>query len=102
MGCRKAVSKASGELQARVLEKVGADLVIRPERDMAIRVARSLASGHVVDLLELSPNLLVEEVSVGPRVNGKSVGDLDLRSRDGGSEPRVEWVSRVVEVSGGA
>src|SRR5439155_938592 len=83
MGCKKVVSKASGELQARVLEKVGADLVIRPERDMAVRVARSLASGHVVDLLELSPNLLVEEVSAGPRVNGKSLGDLVLRSRYG-------------------
>lgn len=83
IGCRKVVSKASDELQARVLEKVGADLVIRPERDMAVRVARSLASGHVMDLLELSPGFLVEEVSVGTRVQGKSLGELDLRSRYG-------------------
>ncbi|TMI73365.1 MAG: TrkA family potassium uptake protein [Bacillati bacterium ANGP1] len=101
MGCRKVVSKASGELQARVLEKVGADLVIRPERDMAIRVARSLASGHVVDLLELSPNLLVEEVSIGPRVNGKSLGDLDLRSRYGVSILLLKRDSQIVVVPGG-
>jgi len=101
MGCRKVVSKASGELQARVLEKVGADLVIRPERDMAIRVARSLASGHVVDLLELSPNLLVEEVSIGPRINGKSLGDLDLRSRYGVSILLLKRDSQIVVVPGG-
>lgn len=83
LGCRKIVSKAADELQARVLEKVGADLVVRPERDMAVRVARSLASRHVVDLLELSPNFLVEEVSVGPKLAGKSLRDLDLRTRFG-------------------
>lgn len=83
LGCRKVVSKAATELQARVLEKVGADLVVRPERDMAIRVAHSLASRHVVDLLELSPSFLVEEVSVGPKLAGKSLGDLDLRTRFG-------------------
>ncbi len=83
LGCKKVVSKAVDELQGRVLEKVGADVVIRPERDMAIRVARSLASRHVVDLLELSPTYLVEEVSIGPKLAGKSLGDLDLRTRFG-------------------
>lgn len=83
MGVKKVVSKAVNELQARVLEKVGADLVVRPERDMAVRVARSLASRNVVDLLELSPAYLVEEVNVGPKLSGRSLGDLDLRTRFG-------------------
>jgi len=101
LGCKKVVSKASDELQARVLEKVGADLVIRPERDMAIRVARSLASGHVVDLLELSPNLLVEEVSVGTRVEGKSLGDLDLRTRYGVNVLLLKRDSQILVAPGG-
>lgn len=83
MGVKKVVSKAVNELQARVLEKVGADLVVRPERDMAVRVARSLASRNVVDMLELSPAYLVEEVSVGPKLSGRSLSDLDLRTRFG-------------------
>lgn len=83
MGCKKVVSKASNELQGRVLAKVGADLVIYPERDMAVRLARSLASRHVMDLLELSPGFLVEEVSVSKKIEGKSLGDLDLRTRTG-------------------
>ncbi|HEY6101950.1 MAG TPA: TrkA family potassium uptake protein [bacterium] len=83
MGVKKVVSKAVNELQGRVLEKVGADLVVRPERDMAVRVARSLASRNVVDMLELSPTYLVEEVNVGPKLSGRSLGDLDLRTRFG-------------------
>lgn len=50
---------------------------------MAVRVARSLASRHVMDLLELSPSFWVEEVSVGPKLAGRSLEDLDLRTRFG-------------------
>ncbi|MDR7402799.1 MAG: TrkA family potassium uptake protein [Armatimonadota bacterium] len=101
MGCRKVVSKAVDELQARVLEKVGADQVIRPERDMAVRVARSLASRHVVDLLELSPNLLVEEVSVGQRFEGKTLSDLDLRARYGVNILLLKRDSQILVAPGG-
>ena len=83
MGVKKVVSKAVDELQGRVLEKVGADLVVRPERDMAVRVARSLASRNVVDMLELSTSYLVEEVSVSDKLSGRSLSDLDLRTRFG-------------------
>jgi len=83
MGVKKVVSKAVDELQGRVLEKVGADLVVRPERDMAVRVARSLASRNVVDMLELSPSYLVEEVNVSDKLSGRSLSDLDLRTRFG-------------------
>lgn len=101
MGCRKVISKAVEELQGRVLEKVGADLVIRPERDMAIRVARSLASSHVVDLLELGPSFLVEEVSVGPKIEGKSLGDLALRTRFGVNVLLIKRDSQILVAPGG-
>lgn len=83
MGCKKVVSKAVDELQGRVLDKVGADLVVYPERDSAVRLARTLASRNVVDLLELSPSFMVEEVSVSSRVQGRTLADLDLRARTG-------------------
>ena len=101
MGVKKVVSKAVDDLQGRVLEKVGADSVVYPERDMAIRLGRSLASRHVLDLLELSPGFLVEEVSVGPRVDGKSLGDLDLRARYGVSVLVLKRDSQIVVAPGG-
>lgn len=101
VGCKKVVSKAVDELQGKVLEKVGADLVIYPERDMAIRVARSLASRHVMDLLELSPSLLVEEVSVGPKIGGKSLAELDLRTRYGVNVLLLKRDSQILVSPGG-
>jgi trk system potassium uptake protein TrkA len=81
LGVKKVVSKAASELQGRVLEKVGADLVIYPEREMGERVARSIASSHVMDQLALSPDYLVEELRAGSKVEGRTLEELDLRRR---------------------
>ncbi|HEV8352860.1 MAG TPA: TrkA family potassium uptake protein [bacterium] len=81
LGVKKVVSKAINELQGRVLEKVGADMVIYPEREMGERVARIIASAHVMDQLALSPDYLVEELRVSPKIEGRTLGELDLRRR---------------------
>ncbi len=83
LGVKKVVAKAVDEQQRKVLEKVGADLVIFPERDMGERVAHTLASPNVLEYIELSPEHTIEEVNVPARLEGRTLGDLDLRSRFG-------------------
>lgn len=83
LGCKKVVTKAVDELQARVLEKVGADLIVRPEKEMGIRVAHLLASPSLVDYLEVSPTFSIEEISVSDRLQGQTLRALDLRGRFG-------------------
>jgi trk system potassium uptake protein TrkA len=83
LGCTKVVAKAASEQQAKVLEKVGADLVIRPERDMGVRIAHTLASPGVLDYFELSPTFSIEELNVSERMAGQTLGQLDLKARYG-------------------
>lgn len=83
LGVKKVVAKAVDEQQRKVLEKVGADLVIFPERDMGERVAHTLASPNVLEYIELSPEYTIEEVNVPARLQGRSLGDLDLRNKFG-------------------
>ncbi|MDR7483424.1 MAG: TrkA family potassium uptake protein [Armatimonadota bacterium] len=83
LGCKKVVTKAVDELQARVLEKVGADIIVRPEKEMGIRVAHLLASPSLVDYLEVSPTFSIEEISISDRLQGQTLRDLDLRGRFG-------------------
>ncbi len=83
LGVKKVVAKAVDEQQRKVLEKVGADLVIFPERDMGERVAHSLASPNVLEYIALSPEYTIEEVNVPARLDGRTLGDLDLRSKFG-------------------
>ncbi len=83
LGAKRVIAKAQDEFHGRMLEKLGADQVLFPERDMGRRVAHNLVSGNIIDYLELSPEYSLAEVR--PRADwiGKSLKDLSLRSRYG-------------------
>lgn len=57
MGVPFLVARARNELHAKVLSKIGVDKVIFPERDMGVRMAHSLVSSNILDIIELSPGL---------------------------------------------
>ena len=82
VGARHLVSKVASELAARVLARVGADEVIRPEHDMGVRVARQLATPSIIDAFNLGPEHGVIEIDVGPRLTG-TLESLRLRNRFG-------------------
>ncbi len=83
LGVKKVVAKAVDERQGKVLEKIGADAVVFPERDMGVRVAHSLASPNVLEYLELSPQYTIDEVRVPERLDGRTLGELELRAKFG-------------------
>lgn len=83
LGVKKVVAKAVDERQGKVLEKVGADAVVFPERDMGVRVAHSLVSPNVLEYLELSPQYTIDEVRVPERLDGRTLGELELRAKFG-------------------
>lgn len=83
LGVKKVVAKTLSELQGKVLEKVGADKVIFPERDMGVRVAHNLVSANILDYIELSPEYNIAEIVTPKEWHGKSLEDLNLRAKYG-------------------
>ncbi|MGO4369779.1 potassium channel family protein [Paenibacillus sp. YIM B09110] len=83
LGVKKVVAKAMSELHGRVLEKIGVDRVVYPERDMGIRVAHQLVSPNLLDYIELSKDYTIAELAVPKCLNGKSLSDLNPRARFG-------------------
>ncbi|MEY3990534.1 MAG: hypothetical protein RI985_1615 [Chloroflexota bacterium] len=79
-GIKMVVSKAKSELHGRVLERIGVDRVIFPERDMGIRLANSLISNTIVDYIELSKEYNVFEVPTPHKFVGKTLLEANLRS----------------------
>ena len=67
----------------RILGKVGATDVIYPEKDMAIKVARSLSTPDVLDYIPMSGDFLIAEIAPLEMFVGKSLAELQLRSRYG-------------------
>lgn len=79
MGVGYIVAKAQNEIHKRVLEKVGADRVIFPEREIGARIASSLTSKNFVDYIELSDDYSIAEVEVISEWKGKSLREIDFR-----------------------
>lgn len=83
LGAKRVIAKAHDEFHGRMLEKLGADEVLFPERDMGRRIAHNLVSGNIIDYLELSPDFSLAEIRPKPEWIGKTLGELELRSRVG-------------------
>lgn len=81
LGVKHVVAKAQNELHAKVLYKIGADRVVFPEREMGIRIAKNLVYENVLDYVELDPRYGIAEIYAPDDWVGKSIKQLDLRSR---------------------
>jgi trk system potassium uptake protein len=77
------VARAFNTLHARVLEKLGADRIIEPEKEMGEQLARTLASPTVMDYLDLGGEEALTEAQVPKEWVGKSLGDLHLYHKSG-------------------
>ena len=64
-GAEHVVAKATTATAARVLLRVGADEVVRPEHDMGVRLAQQIATPSIVDAFMLGDEHEVVEVDVG-------------------------------------
>ena len=97
---KKVIAKASSDLHGRVLERIGADIVVYPDRDRAFRLAKSLISRSPVDLFEIATGYSVAEISVPHAAVGKTLIEASVRqtygitvlaikrSTEGGKGPR--------------
>lgn len=83
LGVGHVVVKASDEFHGRMLEKLGADKVLYPERDMGRRIAHNLVSGNLLEYIELSPDFSMAEILADPGWAGKTLAELHLRDRLG-------------------
>lgn len=83
LGAKRVIAKAHDEFHGRMLEKLGADQVLFPERDMGRRVAHNLVSGNIIDYLELSSKYSMAEIRPKPEWVGHTLKELAMRNRQG-------------------
>ena len=96
IGVKMVVAKANNALHGKVLERIGIDRVIFPERDMGARVAHQLVSPNLLDFIELSENYSIAEISVPAQLAGQSLEKLNLRAKFGFSVVAINKKNGVV------
>ena len=83
LGIKHIVCKAHDEVHRKVLEKLGADKVVIPEKEVADKLARSLTSHNVLDFIELSSDYGIVEIPAPKTWVGKNLKELDVRAKLG-------------------
>lgn len=83
LGVPQVICKATNELEKRALEKVGADRVVIPEREMGVKLAQNLASSGVLDYIELSRECGIAEIITPTAWVGKTLRELNVRAKYG-------------------
>lgn len=101
LGVPYIVCKAKDLTHKHLLEKLGADRVVIPEREQADRLARSLASDHVLDYIQLSGQYGIIEVPAPKVWIGKSLRQLDVRAKLGVNILAIKHAG-VTDISPGA
>ena len=83
LGVPWVVCKASDETHRQVLMKLGADQVVIPEQENAIRLAHSLSNPNVLDYIELSQEYSIIEVPIPSSWIAKDLRELNIRAKLG-------------------
>lgn len=83
IGCKQVVVKAINSKHRLVLEKIGADMIVEPEIEMAYKMANRLINKRLNDLMEINGNYSIIESAVPESWIGKTLAELNLRGRYG-------------------
>ncbi|MFB5660752.1 potassium channel family protein [Alteribacillus sp. HJP-4] len=83
LGVKHITVKAQNLHHEKVLNRIGADEVVHPERDIGVRIAHNVVSKNVLDYLELSDEYSIVELMAGQKIAGETIIDLDFREKYG-------------------
>lgn len=83
LGVPYIIAKAKNKRFKLILEQIGANKVIRPEKEMGKRIARSLLRKNITDLIELDDDYSIVEMKVPQAWIGHTLLELNLRQNYG-------------------
>ena len=81
LGVPMVFSRANNDLHARVLERIGADHVIQPEKEFGEFLARQMSLPGIQDYLDLGQDEALIEIEVPREWVDKSLADLQLHRK---------------------
>jgi trk system potassium uptake protein TrkA len=81
LGVRLVVSRASTDIQRRILMRIGADQIVNPQEEMAVRLANQLVNPNILEHLELAQGHGLVQIRAPAEWHDRTVGEIDLRKK---------------------
>ena len=80
-GVPTVIVKCGNEMHQKIFSRVGADLVIFPEKESGTRLAKNLLTSGFAEMIELSDEVSMVEIDVKEEWVGKTLIELSLRKK---------------------
>lgn len=80
-GAKHVIAKAREDIQYDLLTKIGADEVVRPEVEIANRLAVCYNSGKIFDYIPINEGYAFYEIGIRKTWIGKTLRELDIRKK---------------------
>lgn len=77
------VVKAKNKVHMEILTKIGADKIVRPEKEMGERVAKGLLSRNIIEMVDIDSDYSIVEILAPKNWIGKTLRSLDARAKYG-------------------
>jgi trk system potassium uptake protein len=84
LGVRHIIARASERMHGRILEKIGADVVVYPEQEMGIRTAHRVFLRDASNYLPVGKGYGIASIAANPYFVGVNLGTLEFG-------PRGKW-----------
>ena len=81
LGAKIVISRAERDIQKKFLLRNGADQVVYPERQVAKWASIRYTADHILDYMEIDASHAIFEAEVPEEWLGKTIGELDVRSK---------------------
>ena len=83
LGIPYIVAKAKNKRYMQIFSKIGANKVVRPEKEMGEQVAKGILGKNIIDIIDLDSEYSVVEIPAPKEWTGKILIDLNLRRKYG-------------------
>ena len=81
LGAKQVISRATNDVQMKFLLRNGADEVVYPEKQMALRIATKYASESILDFIQLDSQYSIYEMKVPKEWALKTLAQIDIRKK---------------------
>lgn len=78
LGVGIVVARARNQLHGQTLERVGANLVVYPEQERGVRIARTLFHPDVLEYMEVAPNFGISKMKVPNEMFNRTLKEAGL------------------------
>lgn len=82
-GIEKIIVKSTGNLHKKILEKMGVKYIVSPDKEMGIKLAKNIMDINIMDKIDDSKDYDIVELSVKKKWIGKTLEELNFRSKYG-------------------